>query len=233
MTRICFGTWSAAPPSSLLCQVCTNPFLSRATAFCFAHSFPPLPCRVRFALRPRKLAAPDRPRVIVQMPRGNLETVYPRALTLYAINHALAARDYARAFMTARVDRIDLNLLYDHNPTDFLQVWHSPNRSLARFNAAHTQRLAWRLLHTQHVGEFVSGINNEEYLNLFLSDLTNEDCTKTKYPRYVGLPPRDAAPAAASAPADSKHDATASLAAKLKSTARHPLDDRQGTALSC
>ncbi len=176
----------------------------------------------------------DRPRVIVQMPRGNLETVYPRALTLYSINHSLSRRDYARAFLTARADRIDLNLLYDHNPTDFLS----------------------------HVDEFVSQLASEDYLNLFLSDLNNTDTTKTKYPRYTPLPPIDVAAANASSNALAATGAAPSgprggarsddgsigsgaagdvkavggrdaqqhavLAAKLKETERHPLDDRTG-----
>ena len=51
-----------------------------------------------------------------QMPRGNLETVYPRALVLSSVRRHLDQRCYGDAFVTMRKHRINLNLIYDHNP---------------------------------------------------------------------------------------------------------------------
>jgi elongator complex protein 1 len=56
------------------------------------------------------------------MNRGNLETVYPRALTLSSVNVSLSKHEYRTAILTLRANRVDLNLLYDHSPTEFCQV---------------------------------------------------------------------------------------------------------------
>ncbi len=55
-------------------------------------------------------------RVVLQMPRGNLETIYPRALVLSSVRRALDRVDYKSAFVAMRKHRINLNLLHDHNP---------------------------------------------------------------------------------------------------------------------
>ncbi|EFJ51885.1 hypothetical protein VOLCADRAFT_87528, partial [Volvox carteri f. nagariensis] len=51
------------------------------------------------------------PVVVLQMPRGNLEGVSPRALVLAALVGALRRRDFAEAWRLASVQRVDLNLL--------------------------------------------------------------------------------------------------------------------------
>ena len=91
--------------------------------------------------------------VVLQLPRGNLETVYPRALALDAVRESLDVLDFATAFDVVRKHRIDVNLLYDHFPTTFL---------------ANTR-------------EFISQIKLVDHLNLFLSGLRNEDVTETAY----------------------------------------------------
>lgn len=50
-----------------------------------------------------------------------------------------------------RKHRIDLNLIYDHNPSEFLS----------------------------HLQEFVTQVNSVEHFNLFLSNLRDEDTTRT------------------------------------------------------
>lgn len=54
------------------------------------------------------------------MPRGNLETVYPRALVLAAIRRSIEADRYDEAFLTCRNQRVDLNILHDHDPERFM-----------------------------------------------------------------------------------------------------------------
>lgn len=79
------------------------------------------------------------------MPRGNLETINPRLLVLTILRNLLdryapttvsspslilkltrfilfKRHDYEEAFALMRTQRIDLNLMYDHNPSDFLEV---------------------------------------------------------------------------------------------------------------
>lgn len=101
-------------------------------------------------------AVPMDIRVILQMPRGNLELIYPRALVLSYIRDLLNNFDYGQAVQNARKHKIDLNLIYDHDPQALLS----------------------------HTDEFVEKVDNAEYINLFLSLLSNEDTTKTKFPGY-------------------------------------------------
>jgi elongator complex protein 1 len=58
--------------------------------------------------------------VVLQMPRGNLETVYPRALVIAAIRRSIEAEQYSEAFLACRNQRVDMNILHDHDPERFL-----------------------------------------------------------------------------------------------------------------
>ena len=60
--------------------------------------------------------------VILQQPRGNLEILYPRALTLGLSCRALQRGDFGRAFALCKRHRLDLNLLCDFDPEAFLQA---------------------------------------------------------------------------------------------------------------
>ena len=59
--------------------------------------------------------------VILQMPRGNLETIYPRTLTLAGIRQNLDARNYAQAFFACRSHRVELDIIHNHNSDAFFQ----------------------------------------------------------------------------------------------------------------
>ncbi|CAB0014699.1 unnamed protein product [Nesidiocoris tenuis] len=59
--------------------------------------------------------------VVLQMPRGNLETIHPRALTFVAIGAMLENFDYRQAVQTLRKNRILLDVCVDHNPDLFLK----------------------------------------------------------------------------------------------------------------
>ena len=58
--------------------------------------------------------------VVLQMPRGNLETIYPRALVLAAIRRSIEADQYGESFLACRNQRVDMNILHDHDPERFL-----------------------------------------------------------------------------------------------------------------
>jgi elongator complex protein 1 len=92
-------------------------------------------------------------RLVLQMPRGNLETINPRALVLSKICRALDASQFKDAFLACRKHRIDLNLLIDRNPQAFV----------SQIELALTQ------------------IDQPEYVNLLISGLKAEDVTKTMY----------------------------------------------------
>lgn len=58
--------------------------------------------------------------LILQMPRGNLETICPRPLVLEVVMDELDQLRFREAFVNCRKHRIDLNLLADHDPATFM-----------------------------------------------------------------------------------------------------------------
>ncbi|KAJ1962686.1 putative elongator complex protein 1 [Dipsacomyces acuminosporus] len=99
------------------------------------------------------LASPTSDSVVFQMPRGNLETARPRALVLASVRRSLERRKYRDALVTCRVNRIDMNIIFDHIP----------------------DKLA------DDLEEFVSQVNDPDLLNLFVSGLRDEDVTVSMY----------------------------------------------------
>ena len=81
--------------------------------------------------------------LVLQMPRGNLETIYPRALVLAGIRQCIVERNYKKAFLACRKYRVDMNILHDHASTDFIR----------------------------HVDLFVDQVKKVEHIDLFLSQL--------------------------------------------------------------
>lgn len=59
--------------------------------------------------------------LVLQMPRGNLETIYPRAMVLAGIRRLVEQKNYGSAFSTCRTQRVDMNILFDHRPEQFLE----------------------------------------------------------------------------------------------------------------
>ncbi|XP_033841778.1 elongator complex protein 1 [Periophthalmus magnuspinnatus] len=98
---------------------------------------------------------PQDTRVILQMPRGNLETVHHRALVLAQLRKWLDSLRFKEAFMCMRKLRINLNLIYDHNPKLFLD----------------------------NIATFITQLGSINHINLFLTELKEEDTTQTMYPR--------------------------------------------------
>lgn len=66
-------------------------------------------------------AIPANMTLVLQMPRGNLETIYPRAMVLAGIRKLVEQKEYGTAFATCRTQRVDMNILFDHRPTQFLE----------------------------------------------------------------------------------------------------------------
>lgn len=58
--------------------------------------------------------------LVLQMPRGNLETIYPRAMVLASIRRNIADRQYRKAFLICRSQRVDMNIIHDYAPDQFL-----------------------------------------------------------------------------------------------------------------
>lgn len=69
--------------------------------------------------------APGSVQCVVQLPRGNLETVQPRLLVLSAIAEQLSVDAYLPALQLAAVSRVDLNFVVDYTWPRFLD--HAPS----------------------------------------------------------------------------------------------------------
>ncbi|CAK1542238.1 unnamed protein product [Leptosia nina] len=99
------------------------------------------------------VVVPNDTRTVLQMPRGNLEVIEPRPLSLKIVGEHLNSLKYLEAFDLMRKQRINLNLIYDHNPQRFIT----------------------------NIDKFLNTITNNSWLSLFLTDLENKDVTKTMY----------------------------------------------------
>lgn len=64
-------------------------------------------------------AVPGTDTVVTRIPRGNLEVVYPRVLTLATLRAAMDQRLWAQALEAMRTRRVDLNYVIDHDPEGF------------------------------------------------------------------------------------------------------------------
>ncbi|NXE54820.1 ELP1 protein, partial [Casuarius casuarius] len=107
---------------------------------------------------------PQDTKVVLQMPRGNLETVHHRALVLAQIRKWLNRLMFREAFQCMRKLRINLNLLYDHNPKASM-----PSS-----------------VFLENVETFIKQIDSVNYINLFFTELKEEDFTKSMYPPLNG-----------------------------------------------
>ncbi|KAK5864320.1 hypothetical protein PBY51_015572 [Eleginops maclovinus] len=103
---------------------------------------------------------PQDTRVILQMPRGNLETVHHRALLLAQLRTWLDGLRFKDAFECMKKLRINMNLIYDHNPKVFLE----------------------------NIQTFITQLNSVSHINLFLTELKEEDTTGSMYPRPDSSP---------------------------------------------
>lgn len=99
------------------------------------------------------IVIPKGSRTVLQMPRGNLEAIQPRCIVLCIIGELLDASEYKKAFDMLRTQRINLNVLVDHNPAKF----------------------------QNEIERFIDSIDNAQWLSLFLFDLQNADVTQTMY----------------------------------------------------
>ena len=90
---------------------------------------------------------------ILQMPRGNLETIHPRTLLIAKLKRSIDNQNYLQAIESMRKHRINMNILFDHNPESFLN----------------------------NLSVFAEKIDTPGLLNLFLTELNDDDTTTTFY----------------------------------------------------
>ncbi|XP_034486416.1 putative elongator complex protein 1 [Drosophila innubila] len=104
-------------------------------------------------------------RLVLQLPRGNLEVIYPRVLLLRLIGSLLDDGWFTDAMLMVRKHRINLNIICDHNVKMFCSQL---NRFLAQMHDSQ-----WLCL-------FLSELQNEDYaLNMYAS---NYNASEQQYP---------------------------------------------------
>lgn len=91
--------------------------------------------------------------VVLQMPRGNLETIFPRVLVVAGIRKHLIDKDYKRAFLACQSHQVDLNLLHDYRPDRFME----------------------------NIELFIDQLKKASRVDEFLSKLKEEDVSRTMY----------------------------------------------------
>lgn len=102
-------------------------------------------------------SVPGDARVIIQLPRGNLETFEPRPLILMQVRNLLDKELFYQCLKLLRRQRIDMNIIVDYNPYLFLNK---------------TTRMVKDIINAK----------NTELLSLLVSALEPTDVTMFKYP---------------------------------------------------
>ena len=90
-------------------------------------------------------------KLILQLPRGNLETINLRLIVLDEVKKLLLNKKYDEAFYICKKNKINLNFIYDLNPNFFMN----------------------------NLNVFINKINIDD-INLFINSLINEKCDEYK-----------------------------------------------------
>ncbi|WEW55517.1 Putative elongator complex protein 1 [Emydomyces testavorans] len=89
----------------------------------------------------------------LQMPRGNIETIYPRALVLAGIRKFIEDKKYRSAYLACRSHMVDMNILHDYMPKQFMTS----------------------------IQLFIDQIRRVDFIDEFLSRLKDENVAETLY----------------------------------------------------
>ncbi|KAK5095668.1 putative elongator complex protein 1 [Lithohypha guttulata] len=154
--------------------------LTNDTELVFPNDTPEVDERCRAIERGAQIVTiiPSSYAVILQMPRGNLETIYPRIMVLSGIREHIDSLEYRKAFLACRNHQVDLNILYDYNP----ELWSC------------------------NLKKFVEQLKKPSRIDEFIQKLKDEDVTKTLYrdTSKHGLENEDAGMSAKAVSASSK-----------------------------
>ncbi|PGH27475.1 hypothetical protein AJ80_00715 [Polytolypa hystricis UAMH7299] len=113
--------------------------------------------------------------VTLQMPRGNIETVYPRALVLAGIRKYIDEKKYRAAYLACRAQMVDLNILHDYAPAQFI---------------ANVQLFIDQVKKIQFIDEFLSRLREEDVSQtLYRDTLKRADAEATSAGMVNGEPP--------------------------------------------
>jgi hypothetical protein len=171
------AVWAApgAPQSTMVAA--ESAFGSKGADGAEAHS-----AGLRALERGARLLGPlseDSDAVLLQIPRGNLETIVPRVFTLSSVRMLLdrCPPQWGEAVELMRQHRVDMNLFYDHRPASFARAWLTdgvPQVAACALRTCVGPAREQKKVHQTRGGD---------RWDLFLSALAPEDVTQTKYPR--------------------------------------------------
>ena len=102
--------------------------------------------RRRTVERGARICAVSGVNVFLQMPRGNIEGFSPRYIATDKVISLLYENKLKEAYSLVRKNKMSMNILYDFNPLRFIES----------------------------AEDFISQVNNEDFLNIFINSLTNE-----------------------------------------------------------
>uniref|UniRef100_A0A1I7XI19 Dolichyl-diphosphooligosaccharide--protein glycosyltransferase subunit KCP2 n=1 Tax=Heterorhabditis bacteriophora TaxID=37862 RepID=A0A1I7XI19_HETBA len=116
--------------------------------------------------------------VVMQMPRGNLEVIYPRPFIIRNLKYLMDSQQYIEALKIMKKHRIDMNFLVDHDPRvrcistfDNLFVYFL-------FKCEKIMTFEKLKLHFQtffnNARHFIMSANDPDLINLFIVSLSNE-----------------------------------------------------------
>ena len=111
----------------------------------------------------------DKPSAILQMPRGNLEALYPRSLVLPHVMGLISKGEYGSAVEVMRRQKVDLNLLVDMNPDRFLLPTGDGGVGKGGGKGDY------------YYDRVIDQVREIDRINLFLSNLKDCDVTEWKY----------------------------------------------------
>lgn len=93
-------------------------------------------------------------RVLLEMERGNLETIVPRPFSIFKMAEMFKAGQYFEAFKLLRKQRINLNVLFDHDPYNFMM----------------------------NIGAIIEDVSDPTYLLNFITELEDENVAASMFP---------------------------------------------------
>lgn len=98
--------------------------------------------------------------ILLEMDRGNLEVVTPRPFSIYKMEKMLLEGQYFEVFRMLRKQRINLNVIFDHDPDAFFK----------------------------NVRYIVNSITDPMYLSTFITELENDNVARKMFPwKYDAL----------------------------------------------
>ncbi|KAE9553077.1 hypothetical protein FO519_003710 [Halicephalobus sp. NKZ332] len=101
-------------------------------------------------------AEPKGVRIFLQTTRGDLETIEPRFRIIPWLKELINGEEYGKAIRLMKRQRVDMNLLYDHDPESF----------------------------KRNIKKFIELVDDAELLNLFVFGLNDEDSTRKNFLPY-------------------------------------------------